>query len=294
MIPDVKKVLTELRTGKEKEFKMPKKCPICGRLVRQAQDQVAFKCANKNCPAIRREAIYHFVSKKALDIEGVGPKVIDQLMDAGLIQDAADLFKLKKEDFLNLERFADKSAENAVKAIQAKKKVLLSKFIYALGILHVGEETGFVLARRFSAKGGSASGWKIFENIERAGLDEFQQVSDIGPIVAQSLYNWFKKKYNQELIRKFKKAGIKILKEKLVKSSLKLERKTFVLTGSLESMSREEAKQKIRQLGGDILLDVSKNADYVVVGLEPGSKYEKARKLGIKIISEEEFLAMIK
>lgn len=284
VIPDVKKVLIDLRTGKEKEFHMPRKCPVCREPTLQAQGQVAYRCVNKDCPAIRREAIYHFVSKKALDIDGVGPKVIDQLMDAGLIQDAAQLFELKKEDFLNLERFADKSAENAIRAIQNKKKVPLSKFIYALGIPHVGEETGFVLARRF----------KKLENIAKATLRELQNAPDIGPIVAQSISDWFQKPYCRELIKKFKKSGVQILDEKTTKKSSKLEGKTFVITGMLESMSREEAKQKIRQLGGDVSSNVSKNVDYVIAGLEPGSKYEKAGKIGIKMVSEKEFLAMIK
>ncbi|MEK7659093.1 MAG: NAD-dependent DNA ligase LigA [Patescibacteria group bacterium] len=284
VIPDVKKVLIDLRTGKEKKFHMPRKCLVCREPIEKVPGQVAYRCVNKDCPAIRREAIYHFVSKKALDIDGIGPKVIDQLMDAGLIQDAAQLFELKREDLLNLERFADKSAENAINAIQHKKKVSLSKFIYALGIPHVGEETGFVLARRFKKLG----------NIAKSSLEELQNAPDVGPIVAQSILGWFQKTYCRELIKKFKKAGVQILDEKTTKKSSKLEGKTFVITGTFESMSREEAKQKIRQLGGDVSSDVSKNADYVVAGLKPGSKYEKAGKLGIKMISEKEFLAMIK
>ncbi|MEK7138767.1 MAG: NAD-dependent DNA ligase LigA, partial [Patescibacteria group bacterium] len=144
VIPDVKKVMTEMRTGKEREFKMPKKCPVCGQPVRQAQGEVAFKCTNRDCPAIRREQIYHFVSRRAFDMVGVGPKLIDQLMDSGLIQDAADLYSLTKEDLLNLERFAEVSANKTVKSIHSRKKVPLARFIYALGIDHVGEETAVV------------------------------------------------------------------------------------------------------------------------------------------------------
>ncbi len=284
VIPDVKKVLKELRTGKEREFRMPKDCPICGQPIRQAQGEVAYKCVNKNCPAIKREAIYHFVSKKAFDIDGVGPKIIDQLMDAALVRDTADLFTLRKEDLLNLERFAEKSAENTVKALRDKKKVSLNKFIYSLGIDHVGEETAFTLAKKF----------KKLDNIKNASLEELTSAPDIGPIVAESIYGWFQKKYNQNLINKFKKAGINVLEEKTSAKSEKLAGKTFVLTGTLQTIGRDEAKDRIRELGGDVSSSVSKETDYVVAGTEPGSKYDRAKKLGVKIIEEKEFLNMLK
>ncbi|OGN00865.1 MAG: hypothetical protein A2651_03155 [Candidatus Yanofskybacteria bacterium RIFCSPHIGHO2_01_FULL_42_12] len=284
VIPDIKKVLKELRTGKEKDFHMPSKCPACGELIRQTQDQVAYKCVNKNCPAIKREAIYHFISKKAFDIDGVGPKTIDQLMDAALIHDAADLFTLKKGDLLNLDRFAEKSAENTIKALQNKKNVSLDKFVYSLGIDHVGEETAFTLAKKFKKLG----------NIKNALLEEFQSVPDVGPIVAESIYGWFQKKYNQNLIDKFEKSGVRILEEKTSAKSEKLAGKTFVLTGTLETLGRDEAKDKIRELGGDVSSSVSKNTDYVVAGTEPGSKYNQAKNLGVKIVHEKEFLKMLK
>ena len=294
VIPDVKKVLKELRIGKEKEFHMPKKCPVCGQPVRQAQGEVAYKCVNKFCPAIRREALYHFISKKALDIDGIGPKIIDQLMDTALIHDAADLFTLKKEDLLNLERFAEKSAENALNAIKDKKQVPLDKFVYSLGINHVGEETAFVLAKKFSSKGGPASGWKKLENIGKATLEELTSVPNIGPIVAQSIFDWFQRSYNKNLLKKFEKAGIEILIERVSAKSEKLAGKTFVLTGTLETLGRDEAKDRIRKLGGDVSSSVSKETDHVVVGAEPGSKYEKAKRLKINILTEKEFIAMLK
>jgi len=317
VIPDVKKVLKELRTGKEKEFRMPKKCPVCGELVRKIEDQVAYKCINKNCPAIRREAIYHLISKKALDIDGVGPKIIDQLMDAALINDAADLFTLEKEDLLNLERFAERSAENTIKALQDKKKVSLNKFIYALGIDHVGEETALAIAKfaiaklKVSARGGPASGGKS-ESLSRVQvkgtlkikeltnffkhtkLEELQNIPDIGPIVAQSIFDWFQRSYNKKLLEKFEKAGIEIRIEKTSAKSEKLAGKTFVLTGTLDTLGRDEAKDRIRELGGDVSSSVSKNTDYVVAGSEPGSKYDEAKKLGVKVINEKEFLKMLK
>ncbi len=289
VIPDIISVIKELRTGPdtpssgEKEFRMPKKCPACREPVERFGDQVAYRCVNKNCPAIKREAIYHFVSKRAFDIDGVGPKIIDQLMEAGLIYDAADLFVLKKEDLLNLERFAETSAKNTIEAIQAKKKVSLDKFIYSLGIEHVGEETAFVLARKF----------RKLNKIKEASFDQLQSTPDVGPVVARSIRNWFEKSYNLKLLSKFKKAGIRVLEEKLTKESKKLKDKTFVLTGSLESMTRDEAKDRVRELGGDISASVSKETDYVVAGSEPGSKYTKAQKLGVKIIDEKEFVKII-
>lgn len=284
VIPDVKKVLKELRTGKEKEFHMPKKCPVCREPVQKVEGQVAYKCVNKNCPAIRRKAIYHLVSKRAFDIDGIGPKIIDQLMDAALIHDAADLFTLKKEDLLNLERFAEKSAENTVNAIRNKKQAPLAKFIYALGIDHIGEETAFTLAKKF----------KKLDNLKTASLEELGSTPDIGPVVAESIYEWFQKKYNQNLINKFIKAGVKILEEKVSAKSEKLAGKTFVLTGTLETLGRDEAKDRVRDLGGDVSSSVSKETDYVVVGTEPGSKYDKAKRLGVKIINEKEFLEIVR
>src|SRR6266498_449580 len=280
VIPDIKKVLIELRTGKERNFKMPTKCPVCSQPVQKVPAQVAIKCVNKNCPALRREAVYHVVSRNAFDIDGIGPQIINQLMDAGLVQDSADLFALTKEDFLNLDRFADKSAQNAIDAIGTKREISLDKFIYALGIDHVGEETAFDLARRFQK----------LENLKRASLKNLQNIYDIGPVVAQSVYEWFQRPYNQKLIDKFKKFGVKILEEKLRKDSAKLAGKTFVLTGTLDSMSREQAKDRIRELGGNVSSSVSKETDYVVVGAEPGSKFDRAQKLGVTILDEAEFL----
>ena len=283
VIPDIIKVLKELRTGKEKIFNMPKKCPVCGSSVEQIPGQVAHKCTNLDCPAIKREAIYHFVSRRALDMVGIGPKLIDQLMNAGLIQDSASLYKLKKEDLLNLDRFAEVSAEKAIHAIQSKKKVALAKFIYALGIDNVGEETAVLLAKKFH---------KIHD-LMNASLENLQSIRDIGPVVAESIYKWFQKPYNKRLLEKFDKAGLQVLEEKATKGSTKLAGLTFVLTGTLETLGREEAKEKIRSLGGDVSSSVSKKTDCVVAGEAPGSKYDDAQKLGVKIIDEKEFLKIL-
>jgi DNA ligase (NAD+) len=284
VIPDITAVIGELRTGGEKTFSMPKRCPACGEAIRKIDGQVAYKCVNKNCPAIRREAIYHLVSRRAFDIDGVGPKIIDSLMEAALIKDAADIFNLKKDDFLNLERFADKSAQNAVESIEAKKTVPLDRFIYSLGIDHVGEETAFTLAKRFSK----------LENLMGSDYESLEKIPDVGPVVAKSISDWFARKYNRNLISKFRKFGVKILEEKKNKDSARLAGKTFVLTGTLENMSRDTAKDRIRELGGDVSSSVSKETDYVVTGAEPGSKFDKAQKLGVKILQEKEFLSMIR
>jgi len=283
IIPDVVKVIKGLRSGREKRFKMPEKCPFCGSKVYRKPGEVAYYCSNKNCFASVRERFYHFVSKKAFDIEGLGPKIIDQLLKADLIKDPADIFTLKREDLEPLERFAEKSAQNIIKAIDKSKKISLSRFIYSLGIRHVGEETAFLLARRFGT----------LENLMKAKKDELAAIHDIGGVVAESIYNFFQEKENQELIAKLIKNGVKVEKEKVAAQKF-FKNKTFVLTGSLRSMTREQAKTEIRKRGGDVSSSVSHETDYVILGEKPGTKYQKAKNLGIKFLSEEEFLSLLK
>ncbi len=284
VIPDIKKVLKELRTGKERIFHFPAKCPVCGEPVKRVEGEAAHKCVNKNCPGIKRRAIYHFVSKGAIDIEEIGPKTIDQLIDTGLIKDAADFYLLKKEDLLNLERFAEKSAENAVNAVQSRKKIPLDRFIFALGIPHVGSETALDLARRFGT----------LEKLGKTEEEELEKVKDIGGVVAKSIYNWFRTDYNKKLLEKFEKVGVRVLKQETSEKSSKLKGLTFVFTGSLDTLSREKAEEMARENGGDVSSSVSKETDYMVAGEEPGSKYDRAKKLRVKIISEKDFLNMLK
>ena len=282
VIPDVIQVLPELRTGEEKTFKMPEKCPACNTKLVKEEGEVAWRCPNPKCPAREREYFYHFVSKGAFDIVGLGPKIIDRLLDIGLISDPADLFLLKEKDLSSLERFAEKSAKNLISAIQSKKEITLSRFIYALGIRNIGEETAQILSRHFG----------YFEKLKNASLEEFQEIKDIGPVVAKSIFDFFQEKRNLKLIKKLKQVDVKIISEKKPKFQ-PLEGKTFVLTGTLESMTRDEAKEKIRELGGDISESVSKKTDYVVVGSEPGFKHDKAQKLNIKILTEKQFLKLL-
>ncbi|MBI2063460.1 MAG: NAD-dependent DNA ligase LigA [Candidatus Yanofskybacteria bacterium] len=284
VIPDIKGVIKELRTGREKKFHFPIKCPVCAGPVKRIEGEAAHKCMNKNCPAVKREAIYHFISRGAMDIDGVGPKIIDQLMDTGLIIDAADLYSLTKDDLLNLERFAERSAQNTIGAIQARKKAPLDRFVFALGIPHVGIETALDLARRFGT----------FEKLAKASIGELEGIKDIGGVVAQSIYDWFRSDYNQKLLLKFRRIGLRILKQELAQKSLKLKGLTFVFTGTLDTLSREQAEEIVRENSGDVSSAVSRETDYVVAGAEPGSKYEKAKKLGVKTISEREFMDMLK
>jgi len=283
VIPDIRKVIKDLRTGKEKEFHMPKKCPVCGGKIVKIPGQVAYRCSNRKCPAIKREGIYHFVSRGAFNIEGVGPKIVDQLIEAALIRNAADLFFLKKDDLLNLPRFAEKSAQNTVDSIQGSKEIPFHKFIFALGIANVGIETAMDLTRKFGT----------LDRLAKASEENLVDIKDIGEVVAKSIHEWFEDGYNQKLLAKLEKAGVKSEPVKVRKSS-KLKDKTFVFTGSLDTISREDAEERVRELGGDPASAVSKATDYVVVGEDPGSKYDKAKKLGIKIIDEKEFLRSVK
>jgi DNA ligase (NAD+) len=281
VIPDIIRVLPELRTGKEKEFHFPKKCPACQKELIKPKNEAVWRCPNPKCFARQREYFYHFVN--VFDIIGLGPKIIDRLIEEGLVSDPADLFKLKEGDILPLERFAEKSAKNLIEAIQQKKKISLPRLIYALGIRNVGSETAQDLAEHFGS----------MEKLKKASLEELQKIKDIGPVVAKSIYDWFQEKRNLEFLEKLKKSGLKIESQKPKIKTQKLKGLTFVLTGALETMTREEAKEKIRLLGGETSESVSKRTDFVVVGKEPGSKFQTAKKLGIKILDEKAFLKMI-
>jgi len=296
VIPQVMNVLKDLRSGKEKKFAIPKVCPIDGSKV--IAYGAYYRCSNPKCGARNRENIRHFVSRTGFNIEGLGPKIIDRFLDEGLISDAADIFELKSGDIATLERFGEKSAENIVGEISNKKSVPLARFIYALGILQIGEETSQLLAKQVIAKIKNQKSKikikEVSEILQNFSLEDLQKIPDVGPKVAQSVYDWFRNERNIKFLEKLEKAGIGIESVKRQGVSDKLKGKTFVLTGELKSMSREAAKEKVRELGGDISESVSKKTDYVVVGIEPGSKYEKAKKLGVKIIDEKQFLAILK
>jgi len=295
VIPQVNEVFKNLRTGKEREFKMPNHCPICDSPIKKDENGVIYRCLNKNCFARSKENLYHFVSKTAFDIKGVGPKVIDRLLDENLIHDASDLFVLKEGDLAVLERFGEKSASNIINSIDEKKLIELHRFIYALGIIHVGEETAILLAQKINNNQSSITKpTEILKIIEKISIEELQEIPDVGPKVAESIYHWFKEEKNKKFIKELEENGIIFKKAEKGAISKKLEGLAFVLTGGLENMSRDEAKEKIRDLGGKISSDVSKETDYVIAGSDPGSKYDKAQKLNVKIISEKEFIEIIK
>ncbi len=286
VIPQVIKVLIELRTGKEKIFRMPSKCPVDGSKV--IQDGVIHRCSNPDCGARNRENLYHFVG--AFDMIGIGPKIINRFLDEGLITDASNIFELKEGDIAVLERFGEKSAQNIISEIQQKKKIVLSRFIQSLGVLHIGEETALALAKAFPVSTIGA----LIKKFKSLSLENLQEIPDIGPKVAQSIYDWFKKERNIRFLEKLENVGVEITGYKLQATSYKLHGLIFVLTGTLKSLSRDEAKEKIRALGGDVSESVSKKTDYLVAGSEPGSKFEKAKQLNVKTLDEKEFLALLK
>ena len=216
-------------------------------------------------------------------MDGLGPKIIDRLLDEGLVQDPSDLFKLKEGDIDQLERFGEKSAENLINSIAEKKEITLPRFIFSLGIRNVGEETAIDLTNHFHS----------INNIRKAKLEDLDSILNIGPIVAESIYEWFNDKDNVKFLDKLLESGIKIKSEKSI-SNNKLSGKSFVLTGGLESMEREIAKEKIRQLGGQVSESVSRKTNFLVAGSDPGLKYDKAQKLGVKILAEKEFIDLIK
>ncbi|MBI4599343.1 NAD-dependent DNA ligase LigA [Candidatus Uhrbacteria bacterium] len=283
IIPKVLSVVKTLRTGTEKKITTPRVCPICASPIMQKQGEVALYCSNKECFAKEKEQIVHFVSRKAFNIDGLGEKIIEQLINEGLVRDVSDLFVLKVGDLEVLERFAEKSASNLIAAIDAARTVELPRFLYALGIRHVGEETALDLAREFGT----------IDAIRAASQEELEHVGNIGTIVAQSVVEYWRSEKNRALAAALFANGVRVLPFRAPKEAQIFSGKTFVLTGTLSTLTRDEAKEKIQRLGGDVSSSVSKETDYVVVGQDPGSKAEKAKKLGVRIILEKEFLDMV-
>ena len=291
VIPQVTQVLINLRTGKEKAFRVPERCPVDeSKIIREG---AIYRCSNPHCGARLRESLYHFVSRGAFNIEGLGPKVVDKFLDEGLITDAADIFLLEKGDIEALPSFGEKSADNILKEALAKREIALPRIIYSLGILHVGEETAHLLADRLAEKGTIKRPSELLTTLGKLSVDDLMRLPDIGPKVAESIYGWFREERNVKFLKKLTQVGVLVEQYAGREGAQKLKGKTFVLTGILDSMSREEAKNKIRELGGNPSESVSRKTDYVVVGKEPGSKFEKAKELGIKAIDEKELLQLI-
>ena len=290
VIPKVISVLKNLRSGREKKIDFPQECPMCGGQVKRVGDEVAYRCLNKKCYAVNLRQVIHFVSKGAADLDGLGPKLIEQFLTAGLIKDAADLYVLKKSDLLSLERFAEKKADNVIAMIASRRTLDLTRFIYGLGIRHVGEETAQLLASKLKAK----SPTELIVSFQKFSREELEKLEDVGPIVAQSIYDFWHGESGLELIKKFEKNGVQLSSARLaISKNAKLAGQSFVLTGTLASLTRVQAKDKIKALGGKIKDSVVKDLDYLIVGAEPGSKYTKAKQLGVKILEEKEFLKLL-
>lgn len=288
IIPDIVQVLPNLRPIGTKSFQFPITCPACGAAVKRKDTEVAYYCPNPQCLGKDKERLYHFISKNGLDIEGLGPRSIDQLFEAGLINTFADMFRLRVEDLLSLEGFAEKSAENLITEIHNSRNVPLSKLLQGLGIRHVGEETAISLAQSFSS----------IEKLEQATLEDLQAIPDIGDVVAKSVHTFFhdsiQKKQLQDLLQ-YVTVVPPDRRDAMnqVSTTKNISGKTFVLTGTLHTMTRDEAKQKIRLAGGKVSGSVSKKTDYVVTGDDPGSKYDKAKDMNVKILSETEFKKLL-
>ena len=277
VIPHVLKVVKE---GKNRRpFVMPKECPVCGTKIHKAEGEVAYRCVNAACPAKLKESLLHFAGRHAMNIDGLGAKIVDQLVDKGLVKDFADLYSLKLEQLAGLERMAEKSAQNLLDEIEASKSNSLARLIYALGIPFVGERTAQLLAEHFGS----------LDKLASATVEELSEVPEVGPKVAASIVEFFSEPANRKLVEKLRKAGLRFTEERKAPRDSRLAGKTFVFTGALAHRSREQAEELVVSHGGKVASSVSKKTDYVVVGTEPGSKYDKAKSLGVTILDETQF-----
>jgi DNA ligase (NAD+) len=283
VIPEVVEVVKEKRTGREVEFTMPSQCPVCGAEVEKPEGEAVARCVGIACPAQVRERIIHFASRTAMDIEHVGPALVDQLIAKRLVADPADLYYISRQDIEGLERMAEKSASNVIGAIEASKQASLARLIYALGIRHVGERTAAALADHFGG----------LDALARATEEELAKVPDVGPVVAASIAKFFVEPENLDVLRKLKSVGIDPRAESRVESEA-FAGKSVVFTGGLETMPRDQAEAYVRRLGGSPSSSVSKNTDLVVAGEKAGSKLDKALNLGVRVVSEAEFVEMLK
>jgi DNA ligase (NAD+) len=283
VIPEVVGVVKDKPRGKRK-WHMPKKCPVCDSEVIREEEEAAHRCmGGLVCSAQRMGAILHFASRHAMDIEGLGDKLVQQLVDKDMVKTVADIYRLKKDALADLERMAEKSAQNLLDQIEKSKTTTLARFLHALGIPQVGEATAQLLADHFGS----------LDDILDARRETLQTIHGIGPNMAEDIYSFFHEKHNRGVIRDLLKAGIRWPKPVKARKDSPLAGKTFVLTGGLASMSRDEARRKLQTLGAKVTDSVSKKTDYVVVGEDPGSKADKARTLGVAMLDEKQFLKLI-
>lgn len=282
VIPQVVKVIKQTADGRE--FKMPRKCPVCGGEVHRSEGEVAYRCVNAACPARLKESLLYFAGRRAMNIDGLGDKLVDQLVDKGLVRDVADLYSLTQEQVAGLDRMAEKSAQNLMAEIENSKKAELARLIFALGIRFVGERTGQLLADHLGS----------LDKLAKATEEELLQVEEVGPRVSEAIREFFGEKRNRDVIEKLRKAGLQFEQKKARKAEGKLTGKQFVLTGTLPTYSREEATRMIEEAGGRVTGSVSKKTDYVVVGSDAGSKLDKAKSLGVKTIDEADLAKLLK
>ncbi len=285
IIPEVLRVVVEKRTGDEKEVEIPGVCPECGWRVERQGEEAAIRCTNPHCPALGREGLIHFVSRDAMNIEGCGPSVINALLDAGLVRDAADLYSLRKEDLLKLERMGEKSADNLLAALDESKKNELDKLLFALGIRHVGAKVARILATEFGS----------MEKLQQAQPEELAQIRDIGDKIAESAVTWLNVPANIDLVERLAAAGLTMtFTPPASQEDNPFFGKTLVFTGTMPTLGRAEAKTMAQDVGAKVSGSVSKKTDYVIAGAEAGSKLEKAQQLGVTVIDEAEFLRLLK
>ncbi|MFH1479560.1 MAG: NAD-dependent DNA ligase LigA [Candidatus Omnitrophota bacterium] len=283
IIPQVVEVVISKRKGSEKKFLMPKNCPACGSKVVNIKGEVALRCEDLSCPAQLKQSILHFASREAMDIEGLGESIVNQLVDKKLAADYGDIYYLRHDDVKDLERMADRSASNLIAAIEKSRSNTLNRLVFALGIRHVGVRAAWILSKRF----------RSLDKISRAAIEEMESINEIGPVMAKSIKRFFDNKNTKKVIEKLKKAGINIKDSAIIEGSSKLEGKTFVVTGALSDFTRQEIEELIRSLGGNASSSISKKTDYLIAGKDAGSKLDKANKLGVKVIQETEFKKMI-
>ncbi len=283
VIPEVVMSVPEMRTGQEQRFTMPETCPECGAKVVRLPDEVAVRCPNMSCPAQVKESIIHFASKGGMDIDGLGEKIVGQMVDAGLIKDVADLYYLNREQILALERFAEKSTENMLASIEKSKHSSLTRFLYALGIRYVGEKMAEILANKFGT----------LDALRGAAKESLMEIDEVGPQVAESVTTYFGEEKNRDVIKRLLGAGVSPVPPVAV-TGKPLAGQSFVFTGGLASFSRDEAKNRVKELGGTVSSSVSRKTTYVVVGKEPGSKLSKARELAVRALTEEEFRDLVR
>ncbi len=282
VIPKVVRVIIEPGKSRGRKFKMPGKCPECATKIYRPEGEVAWRCVNAACPAQLKERLLHFASRNAMDIDHLGPAVLDQLVDSGRVKHFSDLYTLTEEELAGLERLAEKSAQNLIDALQKSKTAGLARVLHALGIRHVGQRAASLLAQTFHS----------IDRLQKTTFEDLESVMEIGPTIAESLRAFFDREANREEIRRLKQSGV-ALEEKQRKVGDRLEGKQFVLTGTMEEFTRDQAKEKIMALGGRVTSSVSQKTDYVVAGADPGSKFDKAKKLGVQVLNEEAFKTLL-